>query len=123
LKVLHSCTSGVRGTIANYFSWFELDGSAGGELLLDGGSFTQEGAGGVPPGNYPAKLLSTGELVPAGIPTLQSARYGAALVLSWPSGYQLLSATNVTRPYTPVPGASNHWTNWFTKSQEFFRLQ
>ena len=63
--------------------------------------------GGFPAGNYPAQLLSTGELVPVAQPTLQSARHGSALVLTWPSGYQLLSATNVIGPYTPVPGASS----------------
>jgi hypothetical protein len=75
------------------------------------------------PGNYPARLLSTGELVPVGPPTLQSVRYGSALVLTWPSGYQLLSATNITGPYTPVSGAASPWTNSLSKPQEFFRVQ
>jgi hypothetical protein len=79
--------------------------------------------GGFPSGNYPAQLLSTGELVPAPRPTLQSARSGSALALTWPSGFQLLSATNVAGPYTPVSGATSPWTNLFSKPQEFFRLQ
>jgi hypothetical protein len=79
--------------------------------------------GGFPAGNYPAQLLSTGELVPVAQPTLQSARYGSALVLTWPSGYQLLSATNVIGPYTAVPGASSPYTNLSSKPQEFFRVQ
>jgi len=79
--------------------------------------------GGFPAGNYPAQLLSTGELVPASRPTLQSARYGSGLVLSWPSGYQLLSSTNLNGPYAPVSGASSPWTNSFNKRQEFFRVQ
>ncbi len=79
--------------------------------------------GGFPAGNYGARLLSTGELVPLGQPTLQSGRYGSALVLTWPTGYQLLSATNVTGPYTPVSGATSPWTNLFSKPREFFRLQ
>lgn len=74
-------------------------------------------------GNYGARLLSTGEIVPAGQPTLQSARYGSALVLTWPTGFQLLSATNVSGPYTPVSGATSPWTNLFSKPQEFFRVQ
>ncbi len=79
--------------------------------------------GGFSPGNYGAQLLSTGELVPVLQPTLQSARYGSALVLTWPGGYQLLSATNVTGPYAPVNGATSPWTNTFSKPREFFKLQ
>jgi hypothetical protein len=79
--------------------------------------------GGFSAGNYAAKLLSTGELVPVQSPTLQSARYGAALVLTWPNGYQLLSATDVIGPYAPVPSASSPWTNSLAKPREFFRLQ
>jgi hypothetical protein len=79
--------------------------------------------GGFPSGNYPAQLLSTGELVPAPRPTLQSIRSGSGLVLSWPSGYELLSATNLTGPYTPVNGATSPWTNSFTKPREFFKIQ
>ncbi len=79
--------------------------------------------GGYPPGNYGPQLLSTGELVPVAQPTLQSARYGSALVLTWSGNYQLLSSTNVIGPYAPVPGASSPWTNLFSKPHEFFRLQ
>jgi hypothetical protein len=79
--------------------------------------------GGFAPGNYPAQLLSTGELVPVAQPTLQAVRSGSALVLTWPSGFQLLSATNVTGPYTPVSGATSPRTNLFSKPREFFRLQ
>jgi len=79
--------------------------------------------GGLSPGVYPAQLLSTGELVPAGRPTLEVARTGSGLVLTWASNYRLLSATNVAGPYTPVLGASSPWTNFFTQPMEFFRLQ
>ena len=48
---------------------------------------------------------------------------GSALVLIWPSGYQLLSATNIPGPYTPISGATSPWTNRFGKPQEFFKLQ
>jgi len=89
------------------------------------GQITFLNPGGYSPGSYSAQLLSTAELVPASAaqPTLQSARYGAGLVLSWPSGYQLLSATNITGPYSPVNGATSPWTNSFSKPREFFRLQ
>jgi hypothetical protein len=79
--------------------------------------------GGFAPGDYPAQLLSTGELVPAPRPTLQFTHSGSALVFTWPSGFQLFSALIVTGPYTPVPNATSPWTNFFTKPREFFRLQ
>ena len=79
--------------------------------------------GGYAPGVYPARLLSTGELVPAAPPFLQSTHYRSGLMLTWPSGYQLLSATNVAGPYAPVPDVSSPWTNFFMKPQEFFRLR
>jgi hypothetical protein len=80
---------------------------------------------GFAPGNYSAQILSTGEVVPRAVqrPTLTVMRIPNALVLTWPSGFQLLSATNVAGPYTPVSGASSPWTNSFTKPMEFFRLQ
>jgi len=43
LKVLDNCIIGPNGTIANYSSSFEVDGNAGGELLVDRGNFTQVG--------------------------------------------------------------------------------
>jgi hypothetical protein len=79
--------------------------------------------GGFPSGNYSAQLLSTGELVPAASPALQLSRTGSALVLTWAGNFQLLSATNVVGPFTPVSGATSPWTNFFLKPQEFFRLQ
>ncbi len=79
--------------------------------------------GGFAPGNYPAQLLSTGELVPAASPTLQAERRGSALVFTWTGSYRLLSATNIAGPYTPVSGATSPWTNSFTKPREFFKLQ
>jgi len=79
--------------------------------------------GGFSPGIYPARLTATGELAPVGHPALQSARNGFGLVINWPGGFQLLSATNVAGPYMPVSGASSPWTNSFTKPQEFFKLQ
>jgi hypothetical protein len=78
---------------------------------------------GFSPGVYPARILSTGELVPVQRPTLQSARSGSTLVFTWAGNYELLSATNVAGPFTPVAGAWSPWTNHFTKPQEFFKLQ
>ena len=101
--------------------WFGTDASGLTPAQLAQISF--QNPVGMPAGNYQARILSTGELAPVLQPTLQSARYGAALVLTWPSGYQLLSATNITGPYTPVSGATSPRTNLFSKAQEFFKLQ
>ena len=78
---------------------------------------------GMPAGSYPAQILSNGELVPVSRPTLQMAWSGSALVLTWPDNYRLLSATNLTGPYTAVANASSPWTNPFAKPKEFFMLQ
>ncbi|MGH7973503.1 MAG: hypothetical protein ACREIC_32710, partial [Limisphaerales bacterium] len=43
LKVLNDCRIGPNGTIDNFSSDFEVDGNAGGQLLVDGGNFTQVG--------------------------------------------------------------------------------
>jgi hypothetical protein len=43
LKILSGCTIGTNGALDNYQSSFEVDGTNGGELLLDGGTFAQEG--------------------------------------------------------------------------------
>ena len=43
LKVLNNCVIGTNGAIDNFSSSFEVDGSAGGQLLVDGGAFIQDG--------------------------------------------------------------------------------
>ena len=72
----------------------------------------------------PAKLLTTGELVPAFPPPLFARKVGNAMVLSWPGGgYELLTATNVSGPYLPVAGATSPMTNALSGSQGYFRLR
>ena len=45
------------------------------------------------------------------------------LVLSWSDGYQLLSATNVSGPYQPVPEATSPYTvNMAAAPQQFYKL-
>src|SRR5262249_14650460 len=48
---------------------------------------------------YSAKILATGEVVPAGASTLEFTRNANALTLTWPSGWFLQAATNVVGPY------------------------
>ncbi len=78
---------------------------------------------GWPPGNYRARILDTGEVVPgAPGPPITLTRGSGGLILSWPGNYQLLSATNVLGPYTVVSGAVSPTTNAFTAPQGFFHL-
>jgi hypothetical protein len=79
---------------------------------------------GLPPGNYPAMILPTGELVPfSGEPTLDFTTQPGKLVLSWSGSYQLYTSTNVNGPYISVHTESDHYTNTFLDPQRFFRLE
>jgi len=59
LKVLNTCNIGTNAVIENLSSSFELDGNAGGQLLINGGAFTQ--IGGVAVVNAPV-LVENGSL-------------------------------------------------------------
>lgn len=75
----------------------------------------------LPEGYYPARMLSTGEVVPA--PVLASTRSAQQIILQWADGYQLLAATNVQGPYLPVSGAASPYTEDLrTTPQRFFML-
>lgn len=77
---------------------------------------------GFPDGNYAAKILNTGEVVPYA-PALSTLRSNNALVISWPdNSYTLQFATNVIGPWTNIVNAASPYTNSFTLPQEFFRL-
>jgi hypothetical protein len=75
-------------------------------------------------GNYPAQLLSSGEVVPGPRASLAAAHSRTNLVLSWPAGWTLQSSTNVVGPYSDISGATSPYTNQFTADpQRFFRLR
>jgi hypothetical protein len=77
-------------------------------------------------GTYPARLLSTGEVVPGTntAVTLAASRQGENLVLSWPSGYMLQRATNVAGPYQDILEATSPYTvNMSLAPQQFYRLR
>jgi hypothetical protein len=78
---------------------------------------------GWPPGNYPARMLPTGEIVPGGPPSLGFTWTSNSLILSWAGDCELVTATNVTGPYVPMPGASSPLTNIFTDPERYFRLR
>ena len=78
---------------------------------------------GWPVGNYPARILPTGEIVPGVPPPLGFTRTSNSLILSWSGDYELVTATNLTGPYVPIPGASSPLTNTLTDPQRYFRLR
>lgn len=72
-------------------------------------------------GTYPAKILGTGEVVPAQA-AIQFTRNGSTLSLTWPSGWFLQSAMYVTGPYSDVEATSSYEVD-ITSPQQFFRLR
>ncbi len=77
---------------------------------------------------YAAKILNSGEVVPARLvvvrPSIAFSRQGNNLVLNWPPGWVLQSATNVLGPYADVPQATSPSTIDTTlEPQQFFRLR
>jgi hypothetical protein len=75
---------------------------------------------------YSAKILNTGEVVPnqlIGAPVAFS-KQGNNVVLSWPSGWVLQSATNTVGPYFDISGATSPYGyNTTLGPQQFFRLR
>ena len=80
--------------------------------------------GGFAAGNYPAQILSNGEIVPnANQPTLGHSTTSRPLVLSWNGNYSLWTTTNLLGTWTVIPGATSPYTNSFTDPQRFFHLR
>jgi hypothetical protein len=80
--------------------------------------------GGFPSGTYFAQILNTGEIVPTTGATLTQGRQGNNLVLDWPVGWTLQTATNVLGPYVDLTTATSPYTNDMTTApQAFFRLR
>jgi hypothetical protein len=80
---------------------------------------------GLSAGTYSARILSDGEVVPNQLVSASIAfsRQGNNLVLTWPTGWILQSATNVVGPYSDVAGATSPDTIDTTlQPQQFFRL-
>jgi hypothetical protein len=78
---------------------------------------------GLPTGNYSARILATGEVVPVARPMINFTRSSNGVVVSWNGNFQLLTSTNVIGPYTVISGASSPFTNAFSEPQRFFELQ
>jgi hypothetical protein len=80
---------------------------------------------GLPNGTYSARILSDGEVVPsqAIAVSVTFSRQGNNLVLTWPTGWTLQSATNASGPYSNVLSATSPYTNDMTLDQQrFFKL-
>jgi len=81
---------------------------------------------GLQPGTYSAQILATGEIVPASAsgPSVVYTLQGNNLVMSWPTGCFLQTATNATGPYSDVPSATSPYTNNMQADpQRYFRLR
>ncbi len=75
---------------------------------------------------YSAKILSTGEVVPDHVilPSVVFARQGNNLILTWPPGWSLQTATNVLGSYIDILGATSPYTNDMAlEPQRFFRVR
>jgi hypothetical protein len=75
---------------------------------------------------FTAKILSSGEVVPdqGGGSSISFSREGSTLMLTWPPGWSLQSATNVLGPYSDVPEATSPYPQDMTLApQQFFRLR
>jgi len=78
---------------------------------------------GFPLANYPAQILSTGELVPAARPAMTFSRASEKLIISWPSNYSLYSAPEVTGPWYSEYGVASPYTNHFNERRRFFQIR
>lgn len=74
-------------------------------------------------GNYPARILATGEIVPATRPTLRHTRNGSNWTLQWEAGYTLQSTTNLLGAWEDVPGAASPFQLQMNEPQRYFRLR
>jgi hypothetical protein len=79
---------------------------------------------GFAPGNYPARILNTGEVVPYAAPSFAySKSSNNRLVLSWSGNYDLFTSTNISGPFESISGATSPYTNSFVGPQRYFRLR
>jgi len=133
LRFLDSHTATWSGSLA-IVSWAGSTNGGGGNRLFFGTSVQGLTAAqlsriyfinptGLPIGNYPARILATGEVVPAARPSMTFRRSSNQLVLSWPGGYQLYSATNVPGFFTLVTNATSPYTNNLSEPQRYFQLR
>ena len=78
---------------------------------------------GFPSGDYPARILATGEIVPEQPPSLAVVRNGGSRMLQWPPGYTLQTATNIPGPFTDITASGSYSINPAADRQRYFRLR
>jgi hypothetical protein len=80
----------------------------------------------LPRGNWPAKILPTGEVVPSMLSLLTFSLSGSNMVLQWPIANNLVlqSATNAAGPFEDISNALPPFTNDTSQfPRRFFRLR
>ena len=103
--------------MATGYQWFKnggiINGATNTTLTLNGVSSRDEGSYNcVVSGANGSLPSSAGTLTVIGSPPfLTATKIGANVVISWSGSYPLLSAPNVTGPYSVVAGASSPYTN------------
>jgi len=81
---------------------------------------------GLPAGNYSARILSTGEVVPSSAstgPPIGYMRSASGLTVTWDGSYELYSAPTISGPWTRVEGAASPYPVSFTDPQRYFVLR
>ena len=78
---------------------------------------------GLPPGDYAARILSTGEIVPILRPPVSYTRNGNQLIWQWPAGWTLQTATNISGPFSDVNASTSYTTSTRSDAQRYYRLR
>jgi hypothetical protein len=104
------------------FNGTNIAGATGSSLNLSGIQITNAGL-------YTVVVTGPGGSVTSRVavvnvyPRLTSQRQGTSLILTWPAGFILQSASQVTGTYTDVAGAVSPYATPMTGPQKFFRLR
>jgi hypothetical protein len=79
---------------------------------------------GFPPGEYPARILPSGVIVPQNPPGIAVSTAANKLTLQWDQAFRLQTSTNVTGPYDDLPAINQPYQVDVTQGhQRYFRLQ
>ena len=78
---------------------------------------------GFPAGDHLARILSTGEVVPVSRPPVSYSKNGSQMVIQWPSGWTLQTATNIAGPFADVNTSSPYPYSAASGAQRYFRLR
>jgi hypothetical protein len=79
---------------------------------------------GFPAGEYGARILASGVIVPHTPRVIEVLPSGNKLTLQWDASYSLQTSTNVTGPYEDLPAAKSPYNVDLTESQQrYFRVE